>query len=549
MDIPLTPALHSRNGLLFSDSHIINGYVQGKFTSKRPGLKFLAQLPVGIGQGVFTLSGVTYAIVADVIYELSGGGAIYPIPGITTAGLPYHFALNPPYTTAAYAVIKSTAGMWVLSAGVLTKVTDANYPPLTVPGLAYLDGAYYVKTPEGKIFGSGLQAPTVWPALNFISTTDFTGQQVALAKNSSYVVSFAQYSITAYYDAALPPPASPLAAAMNMLIPLGCATASSIAEIGGALVFMAQTGAGRSIQLLDKMSLSLLSTPDVDSILNKDSLVGASACSVTVAGRLFYLLSLPATNITLAYCLNEPHWVFWAGLGGGVPLGAVMAYDEVSGLITVAAAAHGLTTGDTVTVSGATDPRFNKQYPLTVVDANSFTLPAGFPIALVNEAGAMLVNEVGAVLIGPGPYPISGTIAGATFYSVAGLAALAVAASDGGATLLDTADGRVYELSVTSYRDSDSPIDFRVITPLTHSATATLHRVSGVEVQADTEAASGLLRYTDDDYHTWSQYRTINLGTRRSRIARLGSTRGRGFEFRYTGDTALRVEKLVVDIT
>lgn len=549
MDIPLTPLLHSRNGLPFSDSHIINGYVQGKYTAKRPGLKFLSQLPVGVGQGLFTLSGITYAIVADVIYDLSGSGVTYVIPGVITPGLPYHFALNPPYTTASYAVIKSTEGMWVLSAGVLTKVTDANYPPLTVPGLVYLDGAYYVKTPDGKIFGSGLQQPTVWPSLNFISTTDFTGKQVALAKNQSYVVSFAQYSITAYYDAALPPPASPLAAATNMLIPLGCAAASSIAEIGGALVFMAQTGAGRSIQILDKMSLSLLSTPDVDSILNKDSLVGVTACSVTVAGRLFYLLSLPATNITLAYCLNEPHWTFWMGLGGGIQQFAAMVYDEVTGLVTVNAAAHGLSSGDTVTVSGATDARFNTQYQITVVTADVFTMPVRFPLGLVNELGAQLINELGAWLIGPGPYPVSGAVAGNPQYAVAGLIALAVAASDGGTTLLDTADGRVYQLSTTTYRDSDSPIDFRVITPLTHSGTATLHRISGVEVQADTEVATGLLRYTDDDYHTWSQYRTINLGTRRSRIARLGSTRGRGFEFRFTGDTALRVEKLVVDIT
>jgi len=50
--------------------------------------------------------------------------------------------------------------------------------------------------------------------------------------------------------------------------------------------------------------------------------------------------------------------------------GLALATDSLS---SVASVAHGLTTGDTIFVSGGTSPEYNGTFTVTVSDANSFT--------------------------------------------------------------------------------------------------------------------------------------------------------------------------------
>ena len=52
------------------------------------------------------------------------------------------------------------------------------------------------------------------------------------------------------------------------------------------------------------------------------------------------------------------------------------------------------------------------------------------------------------------------------------------------------------------------------------------------------EEATGVLlvRYSDDDYTTFSRYRQINLAQRKPALRGLGRFRRRVFEFRYTGN-------------
>ena len=58
---------------------------------------------------------------------------------------------------------------------------------------------------------------------------------------------------------------------------------------------------------------------------------------------------------------------------GDKPIAISAAADNGSGLITVTATAHGLTTGDVVVVEGANEARFNGIFSVTVVNVNSFT--------------------------------------------------------------------------------------------------------------------------------------------------------------------------------
>ena len=81
MDVSLISPIVSRNGLPLSDSYILNGYVQSnKKVSKRPGLSLSYQFSAGNGQGMFSMSGVDYAIIGDVIYNIASPYTSYAIP-------------------------------------------------------------------------------------------------------------------------------------------------------------------------------------------------------------------------------------------------------------------------------------------------------------------------------------------------------------------------------------------------------------------------------------------------------------------------------------
>ena len=178
MRLPLSVPIESRNGLPFSDSYILNGYVQAingvTRVAKRPGVSVFRAFTAGIGQGMFEMSGKKYAIIGDLISLLQSPFTQTAIPTVTVVGQTYDTVANPPYLVTPFMVLKSLTGMWTFDGTTVTKVTNVNYPAATTRGLVYLDGAYYVKSVTGVIFGSALNDPTTWTALNSLPVSDLT---------------------------------------------------------------------------------------------------------------------------------------------------------------------------------------------------------------------------------------------------------------------------------------------------------------------------------------------------------------------------------------
>jgi hypothetical protein len=56
----------------------------------------------------------------------------------------------------------------------------------------------------------------------------------------------------------------------------------------------------------------------------------------------------------------------------GVPGGAIVAGTHVNNLVTITSAAHGLTTGNIVVISGVSQPNYNGTHPITVINSNQF---------------------------------------------------------------------------------------------------------------------------------------------------------------------------------
>lgn len=551
MKLSLAVPIESRNGLPFSDSYILNGYVQsearGKVVSKRPGLSLFHQFSAGTGQGMFEIGSNSYAIIADTIYLCQAPFTSFVIPSITTAGLQYDVISQPPYISTPYAVIKTTAGMWVFDGTTVTKVVDVNYPATTVRGVCFLDGAYYVKTPAGIIQGSSIGTALTWPALNYLTASDVAGASVAIAKHLAYIVSFGVFSLTFYYDAVNPPPGSPLGAAPNLTQEIGCATAASIAALGDNLIFMSQVKKNRSISMMIGQSLvpTVVSSPDIDSILNLDSLTGVTAFTSIVSGRMFYLLTLPTTGVTLSYNVSENSWTYWASGTAGAPVAATLTLGTdlltVSGVLSSGV----LLPGQSFLIADATNQLINGVFTADTASGANFTYTLNYNALLIDNLGRFLVTGNGE-FIAAVSFPVAGPVAGSPTVSPYGTAYFSGNSSTGAGLILDSTTGAVTQLSPTAYTDSSGSIDFNIVTPNLVTEEGALMPISSAEILGDKTMTTGYLRYTDTDYASWSLYRPLDMLRARCRTNRLGATRRRAFHFRHVGNTPLRVSEIML---
>jgi hypothetical protein len=69
-----------------------------------------------------------------------------------------------------------------------------------------------------------------------------------------------------------------------------------------------------------------------------------------------------------------------------------------------------------------------------------------------------------------------------------------------------------------------------------------------LEVIGDQITTTLYVRYTGDDYQTYSKYRPVSLAGKRAMLTRLGRDRRRAFEVRHTDNTPLRLEALEMTV-
>jgi hypothetical protein len=113
--------------------------------------------------------------------------------------------------------------------------------------------------------------------------------------------------------------------------------------------------------------------------------------------------------------------------------------------------------------------------------------------------------------------------------------------------LLNDDTGVLYNLSANVYNDDGAPIYYRSVTDLLDSGTTKRKFYQRVEIVGDKIGATMNIRHTDNDYNTWSPYRTVNLSAGRSQIYQTGQARRRAWEFLCTDNAPLRLLAAEVD--
>jgi hypothetical protein len=220
-------------------------------------------------------------------------------------------------------VYSSSGGSVTISAPIDTRATATANMSSTITGpfaagIAYLDTVLYVMNEtSGLIYGSLPDDPTTWTASTSIGATSDTGKMTGLARHQNYVVAFGTLDTEFFYDAGNPLPGSPLSVAKSYYMEIGCVNGYSIAQAEQTLIWVGVTTTeGRSVYLLDGLTPVKLSTRHIEKYLNADPIISVRACCIKIAGHSLYILSLPSSNITFVYDLDEKKWYTWTSQTG-----------------------------------------------------------------------------------------------------------------------------------------------------------------------------------------------------------------------------------------
>lgn len=441
---------------------------------------------------------------------------------VTVPGLKFDFT----QTSATTFFMKSTHDAYHHDGSVLTKISDADYPSETVPGVAFLNGYVFVMDTDGQIFNSDLEAYTSWNPLNFVTAESVPGRGVGLAKHQNYVVAFKDSSLEFFYDAATTS-GSPLAPLISAVVQTGCVNGHTVAQVDGGLAFVSRhQQRGRSVSFISANSLQPVDIGNdaLRRILNGSNLDEAYGWGAKISGQVFYFLNIKSAGITLVYEFTSQTWAQWTLSTLGTNK-TVSSLSQTGGVATATCSSHGFSDGDSITISGATPSGYNGSFNITFVDANTFT----FPVSSALSSPATGTIRARGWTEGYFPFSFSTS----TYDEDLGQSDI---------------DAKVVRFS-SDYTDDDGAlIDKRVRTAKFDAGNTSRKSFYSLTIVSDQVSANSLVRYTDDDYQTYSKFRSVSLSDDKSQLRRLGMFRRRAFEFRITDDVFVRISSIDADV-
>ena len=109
-------------------------------------------------------------------------------------------------------------------------------------------------------------------------------------------------------------------------------------------------------------------------------------------------------------------------------------------------------------------------------------------------------------------------------------------------------NGQIYQFDPNTYQDFGNPIQVFCRTPLTDFGNNSRKFYGDVQIIGDKVDSYALLRYTNDDYVTYSSWQNVNLNTAKSNVNRNGQGRRRSFDLLHADNVPLRLEYLEVNV-
>lgn len=541
--IPLPQDIGSRDSTTGFDALAVNCFLEkeqdgSQYSVLRFGLTPSQTLTAGQSLGMFAFNSQPVTVI--------GGTLRYSVntqTGLDTNSQYQFAAVNQPNTKF---IAKNNANAYVWTGSAFAKVTDVNYPATTVPGVVYLDGTTYVMDQNATIWGSALNDPQTWQALNFISANAVSNIGVALTRYLNYVVAFCDES-TAFFTDVGNPTGSPLAQNVSSFNRVGCASGTSVVSTQNTVYWIGKTRQkGRSVYMFNGTSPVIVSNQYIDRILNVDNLSTVYAYALAIDGHDFYILTLKSSNITLVFDSKTGDWHTWSSTSLGATRTASSATYS-GAIVTVTLPSHGLVNGSIVSIGGVAASQFLGTYLVNVIDSNTFFYTSNnfsaaqggintFPLGNVPINGSLKTTVTsGITSLTVTPY-VQNYFSG-VFY-----------ANTGQDLILNETSGIISTITEGLTSDNGAFIYRMMRTNGIDFGSNKVDFYSRAELIADKVPGTAYIGYTDNDYQSFSYFRPVNLQANRSQLRRCGAARRRSWQIIYFGNYSPRFYEIELDV-
>jgi hypothetical protein len=508
-------ASKNTNGQMITERRF--GYqVQRNFFTTGASLGFFT-----FGSHLLTIIGTNF-YVDNVVKGTVNSGSAYQFTLIGFGGVQVFFKNN----TNAY--------LW--DGTTFSTITDPNYPAVTTPGVAFIDGYVCVQDTKGVIWNSELNLPGTWNALNFIQGSSFSDPGAAIGRLYAYVVSFGQYSCSFFVDAnAATTVGSPFLPNIAAQASVGCANGNSVVVTENTIFWIGQTHQkGRRVYMLNGLVPQAVSDQFIDKVLNADPLTNIYAYYIEINGHAFYVLTLVASNVTLVYDATTGMWARWSSTAPGTQL-TVTTFSLNNGIITLTILNHGIVNGDVVNVTSSnSSPNYLGIVVPTVIDANTISYNVNNLVLGGINSNTIDTFTINNDSVNTNPATGIGQLY-VTPYVQNYFRAVFYTPLNGSDLLLDVSNGLAYVMTQGVSNDNGNFIYGLLRTNAGDFNSNKMKFFPTIDIIADKVSDTAYIGYSDDDFQTFGAFRPVNLQAKRSMLKRCAAARRRAFSVLYIG--------------
>lgn len=487
----------------FSKNALYSKYPDGRvYATQRPAISIREKasdtVSDAMGRGVIYWDAVNayYFVNNDTVYK---GGYSSPLGVTLSAG-------RDPVTMLEigdYLVIldaENNEGWYIESSAdtTLVAISDSDFPG-NIPnvsiagGGAVLDGTLYVMDTEGLIYGSDINDPTGWDALNVIGVTREQDTGVYLTKHHDHIVAIGVKSIEFFYNNANAV-GSPLERRSDISYRTGATDRKSVYNTGDHIYFFGAERTGTTgLFEVTQFSLAKISNDTIDTYM-----------AITRARTKFDFLISGAT-------VGDHRLVFVTSLAPNSTTSWIPQYTLVYDA----------------------DNQVFTEFETSVADITAFSVVA------TTERSSVDLREATLIFI-------SGDIG---FFDLT----FGKLDSYGAQEYVDP-DYIVFQDDYIQDIGQDETVPMEMILLFGEGDLSTVTNKFGYRLSVvGTTTSTGedqepiYISWTDDHYRTFSAERELDTGLNRS-LTRLGKFRRRAHKLRYVGQDVLRIEALEMDL-
>ena len=205
-------------------------------------------------------------------------------------------------------------------------------PSSMLPQIEFLNGYMIIATESGKIYNSANEDPTLWQDSDYIQAQSFPDSLVAITRQNDTIMALGTNSVEFFVDVAGTSPGSFMGRLEQGTLQLGCASTFSVVHPENNIYWVANSDTGGfTVQKLDGIAgLKKISDEVVERFLNKEGadIENCYAYPLRTGGHYFFVLTLPESDRTLVYDIEENRWHEWqSDASGGMDYVAATQYN------------------------------------------------------------------------------------------------------------------------------------------------------------------------------------------------------------------------------